>query len=296
MLVFTDPSCGPCQALLPDLAQWQKDHSRHITVAVITSAGDEAKLSAFDAHDPANVLLQPDDDVSRSYGYLGTPSAVIVGTDGLVATHLVAGADPIRALFASALSHVTRASAVPAPNPNGDHAHHHPHPSPIPAGYPAPGFHLPDSRGATVELGDFLGSDVLVVFWDPRCGFCVQLLPELRVCEADVARSKTKLLLVSTGSVEEIAALRLESPVVLDVDSRVARSFGATGTPMAVLVDADGNIASELGTGRAGLLALVERATGSRPQPATEGQDHEGGSSLLDGDVVRVLAGGTRHG
>ncbi len=55
-----------------------------------------------------------------------------------------------------------------------------------------------------------------------------------------------KLLVVSTDSVESNQAMGLRSPVLLDQDGmRVGRLFGAMGTPMAVLIDGEGKIASE---------------------------------------------------
>ena len=41
---------------------------------------------------------------------------------------------------------------------------------------------LPDLAGSSVELADFGGSDTLVLFWNPACGFCQQMLRELKAC------------------------------------------------------------------------------------------------------------------
>jgi hypothetical protein len=76
------------------------------------------------------------------------------------------------------------------------------------------------------------------------------------------------LLVVSTGTVEANQAQGLRSQVVLDEGFAVARAFGATGTPMAVLVDGDGKIASEVVTGGQAVLALA-RSKQTRTQPAT---------------------------
>ncbi len=42
LLVFTDPHCNPCMALLPDIAQWQREQAGHATVAVISRDTPEA--------------------------------------------------------------------------------------------------------------------------------------------------------------------------------------------------------------------------------------------------------------
>ena len=49
----------------------------------------------------------------------------------------------------------------------------------------------------------------------------------------------------------------LRSPVLLDEDHRVRMLFGATGTPMAILVDVQGRIASVLAKGAPEVLALA---------------------------------------
>src|SRR5205823_10460005 len=62
----------------------------------------------------------------------------------------------------------------------------------------------------------------------------------------------------STDSVADNQAMELRSPVLLDQDGmRVGRLFGATGTPMAVLADAEGKIASEVAAGAPAVLALA---------------------------------------
>jgi hypothetical protein len=63
---------------------------------------------------------------------------------------------------------------------------------------------------------------------------------------------------VSPDSVESNQAMKLHSPVLLDqAGMRVGSLFGATGTPMAGVVDAEGKIASELAAGAPAVLALA---------------------------------------
>ena len=57
----------------------------------------------------------------------------------------------------------------------------------------------------------------------------------------------------------------LRSPVLLDQDGmRVGGLFGASGTPMALLVDAEGKIASELAAGAPAVLALAGQDSSAR--------------------------------
>ena len=100
-----------------------------------------------------------------------------------------------------------------------------------------------------------------MLFWNPGCGFCQQMLADLQAWEehppTGAPKDAPKLLVVTTGSVEENKALGLRSTVVLDQSFKVGSMFGANGTPMAVLVDAQGKIASEVVGGAPAVLALA---------------------------------------
>src|SRR5258708_6145236 len=118
-----------------------------------------------------------------------------------------------------------------------------------------------------VNLSDFRGSRTLVLFWRPSCGFCQRMLADLKAWEASPPTDAPKLLVVSTDSVESNQAMGLRSPVVLDQGNMsVGRLFGATGTPMAVLVDEEGKIASALAAGAPAVLAL---AGANKEQPTS---------------------------
>ena len=135
-------------------------------------------------------------------------------------------------------------------------------------GEPAPDFRLPDLAGKFVSLSDFRGGKTLVLFWRPSCGFCQRMLDDLKAWEAHPAEGAPRLLVVSTDSVESNRAMGLRSPVLLDPDGmRVGRLFGATGTPMAVLVDSEGKIASELAAGAPAVLALAGRGQEETTHP-----------------------------
>jgi hypothetical protein len=72
------------------------------------------------------------------------------------------------------------------------------------------------------------------------------------------------MLFVSAGTKEANKEMSLSSPVVLDQQFAVGRSFGASGTPSAVLVDEDGKIASEVAVGAP---AVLELARAKRTEP-----------------------------
>ena len=99
LLVFSDPHCGPCQALAPDVAEWQRAHSDELTIAVIERR-DGTTDGERDEHGRRTVLLQSESEVADAYGAQGTPTAVMVGADGRVANSVAGGSVAIEALMA----------------------------------------------------------------------------------------------------------------------------------------------------------------------------------------------------
>jgi len=127
----------------------------------------------------------------------------------------------------------------------------------IRVGEPAPPIELQDLKGNTVKLEDFRDEKTLVLFWNPECGFCQQMLPDLKDLENSSSKEASKILVVSAGTGEANKAMGLRSPVVLDPQFAVGRAFGAAGTPSAVLVDEPGRLASEVAVGAPAVLGLA---------------------------------------
>src|SRR5229473_2963867 len=260
VLVFSDPGCGPCTALLPEVGRWQRDYASKLILVLISRGTPEDNRAKTAESGITQVLLQQDREVAESYQVAGTPSAVLIRTDGTIATPLAEGADNIRGLVAGAIGlPVLRSLPISAAlqgNGNGG-ATLSAQPSGPKVGERAPEFTLPDLSGKQVSLADFRGDPTLALFWNPGCGFCQRMLDDLKAWEIKPSRGAPRLLVVSTGSVEENKAMGLRSPVLLDQGFSVGNTFGANGTPMAVLVDAEGNIASEVAAGAPDVLALA---------------------------------------
>lgn len=272
ILLFSDPGCGPCTALMPELGRWQRDYAGKLTLALISRGAPEANRTKSSEHGISGVLLQKDREVALAYQSNGTPSAVLIGANGTIGSPLAMGADAIRSLVAQAVGlPALRAVAavvpangnnipvVAAPNGNGNG-----NPVVVPVrpatpkvGDMAPGFSLPNLSGRTVNLSDFRGNKVLVLFWNPGCGFCQRMLDDLKAWETSPPRGAPRLLVVSTGSVETNQALGLRAPVLLDENMSAGSKFGANGTPMAVMIDGQGKIVSELAAGAPAVLALA---------------------------------------
>jgi len=252
LLVFSDPGCGPCNALMPDIGRWQREESAALTVALVSRGAVDANRAKSAEHGLINVLLQDNREVSEAYLSRGTPSAVLVAADGKIGSDLAHGAGQIRDL-------VARATGQPPPAGAGLNGYQAPAAARAAVGIEAPPLRLPDLNGKQVDLADYQGSDTLVLFWNPRCGFCQRMLAELRQWELAPPSGAPRLLVVSTGDADVNRAQGFRATVVLDEGFRTGRLFGAGGTPSAVLVDANGRVASDAAIGAPAVMALANR-------------------------------------
>jgi thiol-disulfide isomerase/thioredoxin len=263
MLLFTDPKCGPCNALLPEVGRWQQEHAEKLSISLVSRGTPEENRTKASEHELQNVLLQEDWEVHDVYRANGTPSAVLVAPDGAIGSPVVGGAEAIRVLVSQVVAERAQLPIQPAtqgqpcPNCGKGHAAAPTVPAAKNIGEPAPEVELPDLEGNTVELKNVSIEETLVLFWNPGCGFCQQMLDDLKAWEANPPKGAPKLLVVSTGTVEDNRAMGLRSTVVLDQGFSAGLAFGASGTPSAVLVDRKGRIASEVAVGAPAVLALA---------------------------------------
>ena len=254
MLMFTDPSCEPCMELLPDVGRWQQQYAGKLTIALVgrgTIAENSAEASE---HGVENVLLQEDWEVADAYEVDATPGAVVVSPEGIIGSPVAQGPDEVEALLAQAVGE--RAQLPLLHSTAGHAAHEETEPAGPKVGEPAPEIRLQDLEGKHVSLEDFRGEEVLVLFCSPGCGFCQEMMPDIKEWEAAPPDGAPRLLVVSDESVEENKAMGFGSPVVLDDTYAVWDAFDVGGTPSAVLVDAEGRIASEMVIGSGAVIEL----------------------------------------
>jgi thiol-disulfide isomerase/thioredoxin/uncharacterized membrane protein YphA (DoxX/SURF4 family) len=266
LLLFGDPNCGPCNALMPDVARWQRELAGTLTVSVISRGEVEANQAKRGEHGLTQVLLQEDWEVSNSFQAAGTPTAVLVRADGAIGSYVASGAEEIRALVSRQIGSqipVIQPTVSGTPCPHCGQVHGGEQAAPpvqegLAVGTPAPEVILPDLAGKQVSLNDFHGRETLVLFWNPGCGFCQQLLPQLKEWEQQRPEGAPEVVLISTGSVEANQEHGLRSTIVIDDGWTAGAAFGASGTPSAVLVDAEGKIAAPLGVGGPSVMALAK--------------------------------------
>ncbi len=95
LVLFADPGCGPCNELFGDIARWQREWRETVTIAVVSAGHPEANRAKATEHGLNHLVVQERREVAAAYGTTATPSAVLVGADGRVASPLVAGGDAI---------------------------------------------------------------------------------------------------------------------------------------------------------------------------------------------------------
>ncbi len=239
LLLFTSPHCGPCSTLLPTAAEWQHTYGDELTIAFVSDGSLEEVRAEAEEFELDRVLLDDGRHVSDAYQVSGTPAAVLVAPDGTIGSWVASGGEWIERL----VRHATEEGS------GGEQG--------LPLGTEAPALELPSLDGKRVSLTDLRGRDALLLFWNPDCGFCREMHDSVIEWEKSANGVTPQLVIVSSGDVESTRAEGFASRVLLDEDFEAGPAFHATGTPMAVLLDADGRVASEVAAGAEGVLSLA---------------------------------------
>jgi len=260
VLVFTSPTCNPCTAMLPQFSEWQQKYKGELTLVIVGQGTAEENLAKVAEYNISPVLLQQGKEVADAYKVRGTPSAVAVRFDGSTVGRLAEGEEEIHDLLNDLMSEVEPYEPHPlleVNRPNNGLIF----PEPPHIGQPAPDLTLLDLDQNPIKLSDFRGAPTLLLFWNPGCTFCQGMLKDLLVWERNHPKGAPQLLVISTGGTKKENMVGFKSPVVLDEtpsNFSAQRWFKATGTPMAVLLDENGIVISELVGGARAVLELTQ--------------------------------------
>ena len=125
----------------------------------------------------------------------------------------------------------------------------------------APDFELPNLTGVRRKLSEFRGRDVLLIFFNPKCGFCSKMSDDLAALPPNGGNGWAVPIVVTTGDANENRQFMeqhgIRCVVLLQKEMEVAHQFRAQGTPMGYRIDAAGRVASELTVGAEPLLQLA---------------------------------------
>jgi peroxiredoxin len=189
---------------------------------------------------------------------MGTPVAYLLDEKGRIAKPVAVGARDVPELAAHAAGHHARLRTERSLSESRIEREG------LKAGTPAPRFELPDLTGGKVSLVEHRGRRVLLVFSDPDCGPCQDLLPELARFHREHASDRLSVVMVSRGGVEEnqrkADAFGVEFPVALQSGWKLSKKYGIFATPVAFLIDEAGVIERDVARGPSEVLSLVDAA------------------------------------
>jgi thiol-disulfide isomerase/thioredoxin len=238
---------------MPDVAKWGRENADRLNIVLVSRGSQADNEKKFGSSAPGPILLQKRYEVADLYGSPATPSAVLIDADGRFASRMAPGPEAIRQLVERAI----RPPVGPAM-------------SALQAGAPLPQLSLPTLDGGYLALQERVGQPTVLLFWNPGCGFCNQLVPELKAWAANYPAGTDHLVFVSTDDPDANRSQTLPGTVVMDGDFSTARMFGATGTPSAVLIDTDARIASPLAVGRDAILRMLSQLEATVISTASE--------------------------
>lgn len=132
----------------------------------------------------------------------------------------------------------------------------------LPIGAIVTDFELPGLDGKAISLADLMssGKPILFFYVSPSCSPCKALVPEFETWQRELA-DKLKIVFLSSGSpAENIEKFGGESEktILIQKHREVADLLKAQWTPTAVLMNANGRIASHAAAGDSAIRELVE--------------------------------------
>jgi peroxiredoxin len=103
VLIFTSPWCKSCEVVAGNLTRWKYEMSGLPNIVLVSRGAAKDNLNKLKGFDASSILLQEKSEVAAAYDCSATPTAVLIGADGLIASQLVSGGLAIRELLASSI-------------------------------------------------------------------------------------------------------------------------------------------------------------------------------------------------
>lgn len=129
----------------------------------------------------------------------------------------------------------------------------------------APDFTVLDENGNSVKLSDCIGKPIVLNFWASWCYYCKMEMPDFNEAYHNNPDVQFMMVNVTDGyrETEELAKSYItdegfDFPVYYDTQLEAANAYGASGLPMTVFIDKDGNVV----TYASGMLTAENLAKG----------------------------------
>ncbi len=257
-LIYLSPTCKYCEQILPDLASAiaQGQNTDPMPLIIASGSADENRRFFGDRFS-CPILLQEDSEVSSLHMVMVTPMGYLVDENGVTVGPPAVGGSAVLDFFHG------KAGALQAPSKG--HSNIQPLANSqikrdgLKAGTVAPSFTLPTLDGNEIALESFRGKPLLLVFSDPDCRPCSEVLPKLN--EIYGKSQDLEMLVISRGDPEanrkKVKELRLTLPLVLQKSWEISRAYAMFATPIGYLIGEDGVLTSDVVAGGNAILALV---------------------------------------
>jgi peroxiredoxin len=102
LLVFSNPHCGPCNTVVPELQKFHRHHPEISVVMISRGESDENRAKVKEHRLTIPVLLQQQWEISRLYAMFATPVAYLINESGVILQDVAVGVEPILALMEKA--------------------------------------------------------------------------------------------------------------------------------------------------------------------------------------------------
>jgi peroxiredoxin len=264
LLIHWRPDCGFCREIADELAAAAETLRAQRTDLVLLSHGDaESNRRLADEHGLRCPIALDDRHPATVFGTLGTPAAYLLDERGRVAKPLALGARDVPALVREPASR-RRPLATERPLSESRLVR-----DGIRPGTRAPTFALPGLDREQIDLAGYRGRRVLLVFSDPECGPCEELMPDLVERERRY-RDDLAVVMVSRGDVAQNRVRRerhaADFPIALQRGWTISKQYGIFSTPVGFLIGPDGVVEQDVARGNVEILHLADTAVTRRKE------------------------------
>ena len=251
LFLFVGPACKPCKAMVDDLAKWRSEFEGKLRFIFISKGSAHENAERFGEELSSGMLLQKNMEFASELHIKWTPVAVLVGADGNIASHPAVGDMAIRDLIGK-----LRSEDVTKPRYYVKNSQKR---GRVKIGETIPEFKAVDLTGASVNRQTFVGKPTLVFFLSSTCGYCGEVVDQIRKWESSPGRNGTNAIVFSDADEEKHRSYGLRTPIVIDPGYKIASNLGIYGAPSGVMIDEEGVIASETAIGGPMIWSLIGR-------------------------------------
>jgi peroxiredoxin/uncharacterized membrane protein YphA (DoxX/SURF4 family) len=251
LFLFVGPDCRPCKAMLAEFSEWKREFEGRVRVVFVSKGTAAENIERFGDDLAAGMLLQKKMEFASVLHVKWTPSAILVRADGTIASHPAVGDIAIRDLVAK-----LRTEDISKPGYLIQNSQKR---GRVKIGEPVPEFSVTDLSGNTITRESLIGNVTLAFFLSTTCGYCGEVVDQIRKWESSADRNGTKAIMFSEGDVDTHKNYGLSTPIVIDEGYKLSNNLGMFGVPSAVLIDEEGAIASETAVGGPMIWSLIGR-------------------------------------